>query len=126
MEDGLSQEQREVLWKVLNKHAATFAFSKGDLGYYTVYEHKIDTQGFYPCRSPPNRLSECEEEEVHKQISGLCALGKMRSSKSEYAAKVTLPPKKDGSRRFCGDYRPLNMQTRKDSFPMPLITDVIN
>ena len=50
----------------------------------------------------------------------------MRPSKSEYAANVTLPPKKDGSRRFYGDYRPLNMQTRKDSFPMPLISDVIS
>jgi hypothetical protein len=39
---------------------------------------------------------------------------------------VTLPVKKDGSRRFCGDYRPLNLQTRRDSFPMPLVDDVIS
>jgi hypothetical protein len=37
-----------------------------------------------------------------------------------------LPVKKDGSRRFCGDYRPLNQQTKRDSFPMPLIEDVIS
>ncbi len=28
--------------------------------------------------------------------------------------------------RFCGDYRPLNLQTRRDSFPMPLVEDVIS
>jgi putative transposase len=39
---------------------------------------------------------------------------------------VTLPVKKDGSRRFCGDYQALNAQTRHDSFPMPLVEDVID
>ncbi len=50
----------------------------------------------------------------------------MRPSSSEYACRVTLPAKKDGSRRFCGDYRPLNAQTRHDAFPMPLVEDVID
>jgi hypothetical protein len=53
-------------------------------------------------------------------------LGKMHKSASEYACRVTLPMKKDGSRRFCGDYCPLNHQTRWDFFPMPLIKDVLN
>jgi hypothetical protein len=34
--------------------------------------------------------------------------------------------KKDGSQRFYGNYCPLNHQTRQDSFPMPLIEDVLN
>ncbi|CAK9872040.1 unnamed protein product [Sphagnum jensenii] len=45
------------------------------------------------------------------------------SSDSAYAYRVTLPVKKDGSRRFCGDYRPINLQTRRDSFPMPFVDD---
>jgi putative transposase len=53
-------------------------------------------------------------------------LGKMRLNDSEYACRVTLPVKKDGSMRFCGDYRPLNLQTRRASFPMPLVEDVIS
>jgi hypothetical protein len=53
-------------------------------------------------------------------------LGKMRKNASDYACRVTLPIKKYGSWKFCGDYRPLNFQTRQNSFPMPLIKDVLN
>jgi hypothetical protein len=34
--------------------------------------------------------------------------------------------KKDGNQNFCGDYHPLNHQIRQDSFPMPLIQNVLN
>jgi hypothetical protein len=89
-------------------------------------EHVVDTQGFPPCRASPGRLSYWEEAEVKRQIDALVELGKMRPSSSEYACRITLLAKKDGSRRFCGDYRPLNAQTRRDSFPMPLVEDVID
>ncbi len=63
---------------------------------------------------------------MKRQIDVLVSLGKMKPNNSEYACRVTLPVKKDGSRRFCGDYRPLNAQTHRDSFPMPLVEDVID
>ncbi len=50
----------------------------------------------------------------------------MKPNNFEYACCVNLPLKKDGSRRFCGDYQPFNTQTHWDSFPMPLVDDVIN
>ncbi len=35
-------------------------------------------------------------------------LGNMHKIAYKYACNVTLPVNKNGSRRFCGDYRPLN------------------
>jgi len=49
---------------------------------------------------------------VKRQINVLVELGKMKPSDSAYACRVTLPVKKDGSRQFCGDYRPFNLQTQ--------------
>jgi hypothetical protein len=74
----------------------------------------------------PGRLSYWEEAEVKWQIDALVDLGKMKPSDYEYACHVTLLAKRDRSRRFCGDYRPLNLQTRHDSFPMPLVDDIIS
>ena len=97
------EDHKRELWDVLNRHSLAFALSKGDLDYCTTCEHELDTQGFYPCKSP-KKLSEYDEEEVHKHIISLYPLGKMRPIKPKYATKVTLLSKKDGSRRFCGDY----------------------
>jgi hypothetical protein len=50
----------------------------------------------------------------------------MKNSDYEYVCRVSLHVKKDGNRHCCGDYRALNMQTRRDSFPISLIDDVIS
>jgi hypothetical protein len=123
---NLDEGRQQQLWGVLERYHDVFAWNKGELGCCTVGEHVIDTQGFPPCRAASGRLSSWEEAEVKRQIDALVELGKMRHNNSEYACRVTLPVKKDGSKRFCGDYRPLNAQTRCDSFPMPLVKDVID
>jgi hypothetical protein len=64
---------------------------------------------------------------MNRQIQTLVHLGKMKPNTSEYTCKVTLLIKNDNnSRRFYGDYRPLNMQTLRDAYPMPLIEDVLS
>ncbi|CAM9764912.1 unnamed protein product, partial [Heterosigma akashiwo] len=52
-------------------------------------------------------------------------LGVIRPSKSPYAACTVLIKKSDGSYRCCIDYRRLNQITVRDSFPLPLINDLI-
>jgi hypothetical protein len=63
---------------------------------------------------------------MKRQIQALIKLGKMKNNDSEYACRISLLDEKDGSRQFCGDYKPLNMQTKRDTFPMHLIDDVFS
>jgi hypothetical protein len=37
-----------------------------------------------------------------------------------------MPMRKDDNKRFYGNYMPFNAQTWRDSFPMPLIDDVLD
>jgi hypothetical protein len=126
IDQNLDEKKGQQLWGILERYQDVFAWNKGELGCCTVGERSIDTQGFPPCKVAPSRLSYWEEAEVKRQIDVLVELGKMKLSDFEYACRVTLLLKKDRSRRFYGDYWPLNLQTWRDSFPMPLVDDVIS
>ena len=52
--------------------------------------------------------------------------GVIRRSSSPWASAIHVVTKSDGSFRPCGDYRALNAITIHDSYPMPLITDIMN
>ncbi len=53
----LDEHGQQQLWATLEKYKDVFAWNKGELGYYTIGEHSIDTQGFPPCNASPGRLS---------------------------------------------------------------------
>ena len=44
---------------------------------------------------------------------------------SEWASPIVLVKKKDGTWRFCCDYRKLNNVTKKDSYPLKRMDDIL-
>lgn len=56
----------------------------------------------------------------------MVTLRKMKPKTLKYACKVTFSMKKDGNRQFCGDYYPLNLQTKRDALPMSLVEDILH
>jgi len=71
-------------------------------------------------------LTEKETLALKKYIEEARAKGFIRNSKSPFGASVFFVPKKDPNDiRLVVDYRPLNESTISDSYPLPLINDML-
>jgi hypothetical protein len=109
-------------------YADVFSKSKAQiLAPHRPYDLKIELEdGSEP---PPGRiysLSPSELQSLREFIDEHLALGFIRPSASPHGAPVLFVKKKDGSLRLCVDYRGLNKISRKDRYPLPLISDLLD
>jgi len=71
-------------------------------------------------------LTAQEQEELKKFVVEHTKKGYIRPSKSPYAAPFFFIKKKDGKLRPVQDYRRLNQWTVRNTYPLPLIPQLIN
>jgi hypothetical protein len=69
-------------------------------------------------------LSLVELEALCKFLDENIATGLLQSSSSPHGAPVLFVKKKDGSLHLCVDFRGLNNITKKDQYPLPLISNL--
>lgn len=121
----LSENQQEELRALLLKWEKVFAKHDEDFGRTDVVQHQIHTGDAAPIRERYRPLPPLMYKEVKSLLSGMLEKGVIRESCSPWAAPIVLVKKKDGSWRFCVDYRKLNAVTHKDAFPLPRIEETL-
>ena len=121
------QEQAEQAHSLLKEYHDIFSLEKRDMGHTNATKHKIvlkdpDTLPFkeHFCRIPPPQL-----DEVREHLKLMLDAGVIWPSNSRWCNAVVLIRKKDGSLRFCIDFRKLNSLTVKDSYPLPRICETL-
>jgi hypothetical protein len=85
-------------------------------------EFAIELQpGTTPISKRPYRMSPAKLAELKKQLHELLDKGFIRPSTSSWGCPALFVKKKDESLRLCIDYRPLNVVTIKNKYPLPRI-----
>ena len=109
----------------LKRHVTVFSAEGEVNGDYNVTKLEIQT-------SRPPISQKAYRTPLHKQrliedcLDEMLCDGVIQPSSSPWASPVTLVPKRDGSTRFCVDYRRLNEVTIKDTYPLPVISDIFD
>ena len=104
-------------------HKTAFATSKMDLGRASFVKHRIELTNNTPFKERARRIPPALYEEVRQHIAEMKQANVIRESKSPWASNVVLVRKKDGSLRFCIDYRRLNQRTIPNAYPLPMIDE---
>ena len=71
-------------------------------------------------------MSPVEQKELNDFLEENLLSSRICPLKSPMASPVFFVKKKDGKLRFVQDYRKLNAMTVKNTYPLPLILDIIN
>ncbi|KAI8484640.1 hypothetical protein Bbelb_375810 [Branchiostoma belcheri] len=125
-ETDLSSTQAEQLRKLLDNYSDVFSTGPRDRGRTNLTTHRIHTGDCPPIKQRPHRTPIHRQAEIHRQVDAMLADDVIERSQSPWASPVVLARKKDGSFRFCVDYRKLNQATIKDAHPLPRTDDVID
>ena len=119
-ETDLSPTQCHELLDLLATFTTLFATPENSLGKTSVVKHGMQTTGA-PIRQPLRRLPESLKLVVEQEVEKMLNQGVVRPSTSPWSSPIVMVRKKDGSWRFCVDYRKVNAVTRQDAYPLPCI-----
>ena len=123
----LTSDQRARAADLLAKHIHTFPAPGTPItGRTEAVVHEIDTGSTRPIRCNPRKLSPKKIKIQQELVDKMLEEGQIEHSVSAWSAPTVLVTKKDGTTRFCVDYRRLNARTKKDAFPLPRIDDSLN
>ena len=120
-DDALSEVQLDELKVVFQAHADILTTRPG---VFSGNLMEIPLTSDIPIRRKMYNLPFSSKEVVEKEIQVMLDLEIIEPSKSPYSSPVVLVRKKDGSCRFCIDFRGLNKITVFDAEPIPNVEDL--
>lgn len=116
----ISEQITQVQLETVKTLCESFSDVLTDLpGATNLVEHKIDVTTTEPVRVKQYPLPFHTEKTIKEEVEKMLQLKVIEPSSSPYCAPVVIARKKDGTNRFCVDFRKLNSITVFDSEPMP-------
>ena len=121
---NLSEEEKDLLYKVLKKHPTLFS---GGLVTLKIRLIHLDVKpGSLPHHHRAFPIPKSLEKLTKKEIDRLTKIGVLeKNTDSEWAAPTFVQPKKMGDVRILTDFRKLNAKLIRKPFPLPKISDIL-
>ena len=88
--------------------------------------HYFELTDYTPIHHRAHRLAPKHNEFVRKELDNLLDAGIIVPASSAWSFPIVIASKKDGSLRFCVDYRSLNRVMKADRWPLPRIEEIFD
>ena len=111
--------------RMLMEHHNIFSLEPNEIGCTDAAEHVIELLDMEPFKERFHHIAPPLVEEVWEHLQEMLDQGAICPSQSPWCNAVVLVRKKDGGLRFCIDFRRLNSQTKKDSYPLPWMQETM-
>ncbi|CDF37529.1 unnamed protein product [Chondrus crispus] len=99
----------------------------GQLGKIGATKHRIELEpGARQIYKAPYPAGPTAREKEKTEIDRMLRAGVIEPATAEWASPVVFVRKKEGTMRFCVDYRTLNAVTVRDSYPLLRMDECIN
>ena len=126
-DERLTLDQREEVRQLVSRHVTAFALDSKNPTKTHLMEVELPLKpGATPHRHGASRLGEAGRTIVEKHCEEMESRGIIRKSNSDWGSRVVLVSKKDGSVRFCVDFRDLNSKLQLQDSPLPLTVEAID
>jgi hypothetical protein len=125
MGNQLIKKEKNQVTDLLIKYENVFTFSMKDLNRCKTMQFSIDLTNETTIYWRRHRLNKHEWELVNERCKELHEACLIQPSSSNFTAIIVMLVKKNSTglwieKKMCGDYRPLNMVTPQDKYPMPI------
>ena len=122
---NLTNDQQDIVKSLLWSYKDLFAKRKSDRGKTHLVKHTINTGDHKSIKQRPRHMPLAKREAEREEVDKMLQAGVIEPSSSPWASPIVLVTKKDGSVRYCIDYRQLNNIIFKDSYPLPHSQDCL-
>ena len=123
--DSWAPELADAACWLLAKYHDIFLLDLAELGCTHSTEHTIKVNDNTPFKEWFRWIPPPLVEEVRNHLKETLESGAIRPSQSAWCNAVVLVQKKDCSLHVCIDFCHLNAHTKKDSYPLPRIQEVL-
>jgi len=124
--EDMTNEQLKRVKALLFRYRSIISTGEHDIGRTNLVEHRIDTGEHRPIRQALRRHPFRHLDWIDIEVNERVRHGIVEPAVSPQAFNIVLIKKKDGSLRFCVDYRRLSTVTKQDTYPLPLIDNCLN
>lgn len=119
----LDEEEQMKLSELIEEMEKTIGVG---LGRTHLLKHSIDTGDSRPCFQKPYCFSPAIKKQLETELDDMLSKDVVEPSYSPWCSPVVLVKKPSGDNRLCLDSRQLNKLTKRDTYPLPRVTSIID